>query len=178
MPTPQITQRVVIPPNITQRIVIPAPTNNFGTVNIPRVEINTTPIRAPRPPIHIATGLIPQPPNIPIDGEQNVRSSRRLQEMGLPTGDIRPQMPTIPGFQPFLLPPIMGQRPHPAETGIFPERPVGNDYYNQPDPLPEEFAIEASPENTNFIQASIETARNLFPSFELYLQAAEDTEVL
>jgi len=48
----------------------------------------------------------------------------------------------------------------------------------QDDPQPDEFKFTASPENSSFIQASIETGRLLFPSLETHIQVAEAANIL
>lgn len=53
-----------------------------------------------------------------------------------------------------------------------------NNYYPQDQPQANEFKFTATPENTHYIQATIETARILYPSLELHIQAAETANIL
>jgi hypothetical protein len=50
-------------------------------------------------------------------------------------------------------------------------------YINQPVPNPEDFAFNATPENSEYIQAAIATARDLYPSFDLIIQAAQSSDM-
>src|SRR5690606_34287382 len=55
---------------------------------------------------------------------------------------------------------------------------IRGDYYPQDQPRPDEFVFMASPENSEFIQASIETGRAIYPSLETYIQVAEEANIL
>ena len=165
-----IVQPTIRPPTIT----IPAITIPAGiaqqTFQIPRIQ---SPTRTQLPPIGFPTVGLPAV-GLPTVG---------LPGMRLPIGVDPTQIVGLPGLG--LLPLGLGdlpilpiiQVPEP-ERGVFPQEPVADNYYDQPDPRPEEFMIQAEPENAHFIQASIETARNLFPSFELYIQAAQNANIL
>jgi hypothetical protein len=53
-----------------------------------------------------------------------------------------------------------------------------DDYYPQDEPDVNEFALTATPETSELIQASIQVGRDRYPSFEMYIQAAEHMEIL
>ena len=46
---------------------------------------------------------------------------------------------------------------------------INDDYYKQDIPRTEEFKFNATPENSNYIQSVIETARSIYPSFDQYI---------
>jgi hypothetical protein len=51
------------------------------------------------------------------------------------------------------------------------EDEIIDNYQPQDQPGPADFAINATEMNSNYIQAAIQTARNLYPSFDLYIEA-------
>jgi hypothetical protein len=56
--------------------------------------------------------------------------------------------------------------------------PIGEYYFDQEQPTENDFKINATPDTTDYIQAAIETGRLIYPSFELFIQAAEAVNVL
>ena len=85
---------------------------------------------------------------------------------------------TIPGVftRPLIPPRSPGGTILPQPTYYDPTPPniaIGP-YYQQDNPRPDEFAFQATPENTHFVQATIETARQVFPNLELFIQMAEN----
>src|SRR3989304_2373151 len=87
---------------------------------------------------------------------------------------IQPTLPTIirPAFPQVMQPRIPSPTIVPQPT-VFEQRPLDNDYYPQDEPNPDQFKFTATEENSAFIQATIESARNMFPSLELFIQGAE-----
>ena len=106
---------------------------------------------------------------------------------------IQTTTPTVPRIQTNILPTIIRPTIPPVQTIVSPVQPTTptiqttiiqptiqpqDNYYPQDDPRPEEFKFQATAENTAFIQATIQTARQLFPSLETHIQVAETVNVL
>ena len=138
---------------------------------IPRVQPITPGIQPIIPRVQpITPGIQPITPGIqPII--PRVQPSPKIQ----PT--IQPMIP--PTIQPTVRPASPVVRPaSPIVRATSPVVQPNDNYYPQDDPRPEEFKFRATPENSTFIQASIQTARQLFPSLETHIQVAEIANVL
>ena len=196
--TAYLPQPIVPVPNTTIRL--PQPTVQIPQIptaqtqirqvrggDFPAIITNQQPTTI-QPAVRPPTITIPPPNAQPIIGPAGIVQPIITMPPGITQQTIINQLPglprvdiptlAIPGVLTVAPPiglPMIGRFNEPPDRGRvpFPQGPIGNEYYLQADPNPDEFRFQAAPENAHFIQASIETARNLFPSFELYIQAAE-----
>ena len=151
---PTIARPAIPPPNIprpqqTALIPIPRPQQQPPGVPIPRPGV---PIPRPQQTALIPIPLPQQPPAIPIP------------------------RPVIPRPQEAPAVPI----PRPAATLPIPQEArevVTDDYYPQDQPGEDEFQFKARAENSDLIQATIRTARDVFPSLETFIRVAEEVEL-
>ena len=143
----------------------------IGNITIPRVVQPTIPqIAQPTVP-KVAQPTVPRvnQPAVPRITHPTVP---RVVQPTAPTVPriTQPIVPTVPRIvQPTV--PTVAQPPRVTQT-------VVDNYYHQDDPRPEEFKFRATPENTEFIQTTIQTARELFPSLETHIQVAEIANIL
>ena len=149
VPQPTIA-RPAVPQPTTARPAVPQPTTARPTV--------------PQPTI--ARPAVPQPP---VPQPQAITPQGTIPQPAI----ARPTVPhpTIP--QPVPAPQLAQRITTPP-----PERQtVADDYYPQDQPRDDEFQFNAGPENSDLIQATIQTARDVFPSLETFIRVAERLDI-
>ena len=122
-----------------------------------------SPIQRPASPMQQRQSPIQQPAS-PIQQRQQSPIQRPASPM-----QQRQQLPIQRPASPI-------QRPaSPMQQRLMPQQ---NNYYPQDAPTAAEFKFNVPEEHQALVQASIEVARSRYPSFDLYIQAAEVADVL
>ena len=144
------------------------------------IQRQQSPIQRPASPI--------QRPASPMQQRQQSPMQRPASPMQRPASPMqqRQQPQQLPGIQQLPASPMQQRQQSPVQRVPLQGAPIqqarampqqGN-YYQQDAPTAAEFKFNVPEEHQALVQASIEVARMRYPSFDLYIQAAEVANIL
>ena len=174
IPQPTVRPNVPMPPTTVKPNVPMPPTTVKPTVPMPQPTIRpNVPIPQPTVPRPTAT-MTRQPPTgrAPLGGLRLGETERDAIGAHGITRFLAERDAVVERAQPNTITVVIP--PRRADELPLTVNVVVDDYIPQDQPRAEDFNFQASPENTQFIQASIETARTLFPSLEVHIQVARE----